>query len=124
MTLYARSGIHESQQDHDSVLKELKQLESLEKIEMTDDLIEGFFGELRILHAPMFIETIKNHITKGSVSLSRSNLNQYPHLHIVQEDNGELIAYVYKSKEKYKYSTLSDVFHNYYQQRENYIYEK
>ena len=43
------------------------------------------FLSKRIKHVPMFVETLEEFSYKSSASLTRSNIKQYPHLHIVSD---------------------------------------
>jgi len=103
----------------DLLRDELNHLESLPEEKMCEELLDDFFGKKRILSVPMFVETLKNFLTKGSASLTRSNIKQYPHLHIVSDTKGELIAYVYnRGKEKGSiYKSPTDVFFDYFDNR-------
>ena len=92
MTQYTRTIV--SNQNYvvsnaqDLLRDELKYLESLPEEQMCDELIDEFLGSKRIKHVPMFVETLKNFLTKGSASLTRSNIKKYPHLHIVSDMKG------------------------------------
>ena len=52
------------------------------------------------------------------VSLSRSNISKYPDLHIVEDSNGDLIAYVYhRGVATGSHKTPTDVFFDYFNNR-------
>jgi len=123
MTQYTRTIV--SNQNYvvsnaqDLLRDELKYLESLPEEQMCDELIDEFLGSKRIKHVPMFVETLKNFLTKGSASLTRSNIKKYPHLHIVSDMKGELIAYVYNrgKAQNTKHKSPTDVFFDYFDNR-------
>jgi len=97
---------------------ELEYLENLPEQPITDELIDDILGLMRVLSIPMFIETLNHYLSKGSVSLTRANIKQYPHLHVVETTKGELIAYVYNrgdgGKKKRKFKSATDVFYDHF----------
>jgi len=105
-------------QKQDLVRDELQYLEGLDELTLTEEVIEEFFGHKRIKAVPMFVESMKNYLKKGSASLSRSNISKYPDLHIVEDSNGDLIAYVYHRGVKTgDHKTPTDVFFDYFDNR-------
>ena len=99
----------------DLLRDELNHLENLPDQTMCEELLDDFFGKKRILSVPMFVETLKNFLTKGSASLTRSNIKQYPHLHIVSDMKGDLVAYVYNRGKARNtiHKSPTDVFFDY-----------
>ena len=97
---------------------ELEYLENLPDQPITDELIDEILGLMRVLCIPMFIETLNHYLSKGSVSLTRANIKQYPHLHVVETTKGELIAYVYYrgdgGEKKRKFKSATDVFYDHF----------
>ena len=97
---------------------ELQYLENLPDQAITDELVDDILGPMRVLSIPMFIETLNNYLSKGSVSLTRANIKKYPHLHVVETTKGELIAYVYNrgdgGKKKPKFKSVTDVFYDHF----------
>lgn len=102
----------------DLLRDELLYLENLPEFEMTYELIDDLLGPMRQKKVPMFVETLKSFLTKGQASISRSNYKQYPHLHIVEETKGDLIAYVYnrgdKNKKVRNFKSPTDVFYDHF----------
>ena len=107
-----------SKKEQDLLRDELNYLENLPEHEITDELIDDVLGPMRIIGVPMFIETLKHYLSKGKASLTRSNIKQYPHLHIVENTKGELIAYVYnrggEGKKERKFKSPTDVFYDHF----------
>ena len=103
----------------DLLRDELKHLESLPEQKICDEIIDDLLGKKRILSVPMFVETLKNFLTKGSASLTRSNIKQYPHLHIVSDMKGDLVAYVYNRGKARNtiHKSPTDVFFDYFDNR-------
>ena len=103
----------------DLLRDELNHLENLPDQTMCEELLDDFFGKKRILNVPMFVETLKNFLTKGSASITRSNIKQYPHLHIVSETNGDLVGYVYNrgTRGSSIHKSPTDVFFDYFDNR-------
>lgn len=123
MTQYTRTIVsnqnYVSSNAQDLLRDELKYLESLPEEKMCDELIDEFLGSKRIEHVPMFVETLKNFLTKGSASLTRSNMKQYPHLHIVSDMKGDLVAYIYNRGKAPNtiHKSPTDVFYDYFDNR-------
>lgn len=103
----------------DLLRDELNHLENLPDQTMCEELLDDFFGKKRILKVPMFVETLKNFLTKGSASITRSNIKQYTHLHIVSETNGDLVGYVYNrgTRGSSIHKSPTDVFFDYFDNR-------
>jgi len=124
MTQYTRSIMYEeklkkmSQKEQDLLRDELNYLENLPEHTITDELIDDVLGPMRIIGVPMFIETLKHYLSKGKASLTRGNIKQYPHLHIVEDTKGNLIAYVYNrgagGKKERKFKSATDVFYDHF----------
>ena len=79
-------------------LKKIKYFESLHAVDIDVDSIEEFFKVKRIHRIPLFFETLKNYYSESEASISRSNVNGYSDLHFARDDDGKLVAYIYKSK--------------------------
>ena len=99
---------------------ELNFLENLYEHKITDDVLDQLFGTKRLIKVSMFIETLKNYLSKGTASISRGNVAIYDDLHVVEHPNGDLIGYVYKRPSSGQ-STIkrspSDVFFDYFDKR-------
>jgi len=98
---------------------ELNYLENLYEHRITDDVLDQLFGTKRIIKVPMFIETLKNYLTKGTVSITRSTQKIFDDLHVVEDGTGEIIAYIYKRPTSTQNSrkSASDVFFDYFDNR-------
>ena len=107
-----------SRKAQDLLRDELNYLENLPEHTITDELIDDVLGPMKVRVVPMFIETLKHYLSKGTASLSRGNIKQFPHLHIVEDTKGELIAYVYNrgdgGKKERKFKSATDVFYDHF----------
>ncbi len=80
------------------VYDKIKRLEGLHAVDIEVDSIGEFFNDKKIRRVPLFLETLKNYYTESEASISMSNVKTYDNLHFAREEDGSLIAYVYKSK--------------------------
>ena len=79
-------------------LQRIKYFESLHAVDIDVDSIEEFFKVKRIHRIPLFFETLKNYYSESEASISRSNVKAYSDLKFARDDDGVLVAYIYKSK--------------------------
>ncbi len=96
---------------------ELNYLESFHEVTITEDVIDKLLKIRKLLKVPMFIETLKNYLTKGEVTITKSTFGKYRDLHVVDHPVNGLMAYVYKkplSEKVNKYKSSSDVFYDYF----------
>ena len=94
-------------------LQKIKHFESLSSVLIDEDSIEEFFEKDKIRRVPLFFESLKNYYSESEASISQANVNSYDHLHFAREDDGKLIAYIYKNRLA-KPKSPSDVFHDRY----------
>ena len=94
-------------------------LENLYEHQITEGVLDQLFDVKKIIKVPMFIETLKNYLTKGEASITRSTVSKYTDLHVVEHPQGDLIAYVYKRPMTVTIDrkSPSDVFFDYFDNR-------
>ena len=99
MTQFTKGNVPVSdiQRSRDT-LQKIKHLESLPTVLIDEDSIEEFFEKEKIRRVPLFLESLRNYYTESEASISQANVKAYSNLHFAREDDGTLIAYVYKSK--------------------------
>ena len=81
-----------------NVLQKIRNLESFSSVLIDEDSIEEFFEKDKIRRVPLFLESLKNYYNESEASISRANVKAYSDLKFARDDDGVLVAYVYKSK--------------------------